>query len=109
MVAAQASEVDGPTIAGTYQVNGSEILEEDGVMEVAVIESCPMEKATAAAWSVGATEEAQVLEQTTDVSLTAFNTKPPPATEGTWDTEVAGERDFALLGDTLDSGGEERS
>jgi hypothetical protein len=49
--------------------------------EATVIESGPMEKATAEAWSAAPAEEAQVLEDDTTNTIVVLNSKPPAADE----------------------------
>lgn len=99
MVAAEASEVTGSSLSATYQINGQEVVEEQ-VTEVDVIESGPMEKATAEAWSATTSGEAHVLEETGENHHTAFAVKAPldHASNESWHSESHTESDaFAMM------------
>lgn len=76
LIAAEASEVTDSSTSGTYQINGEEAQEEN-ITEVDVIESGPMEKATAEAWSASTSGEAQVMEDTASHHTSPFDHKVP--------------------------------
>ena len=98
VVPAQASEVTGSSNTGTYQINGQEV-EEEQVTEVDVIESGPMEKATAEAWSATTSGEARVLAETGESHASAFASKTPSeASNECWQSEVHSESDtFSMM------------
>lgn len=70
---------------------------DDNVPNVAVIESGPMEKATAEAWSAAPSSEAQVLEDTTTVVTATFDYKPADGepSDG-WRSNEHDERRFSM-------------
>jgi hypothetical protein len=80
LISAEASEIADSSTSGTYQINGEEADDED-VTRVDVIESGPMEKATAEAWSASTSGEAQVLEETASNHATPFDHKLPTNAE----------------------------
>jgi len=80
-VSATATPYAAATTTTTYQTNHSSASVGSGqVMEVAVIESGPMEKATVEAWSASTSGQAQVLmeEDAAFIPESTFVTKPHP-------------------------------
>lgn len=97
LISAEGAQVTRLSTERTYAVDGNHV-EEEEVTEVAVIESGPMEKATAEAWSASPSGEAQVLEQMTTVAAATLDAKPP-ASAGTdsWEAGVARESGYGLM------------
>jgi hypothetical protein len=93
ILAAEASHVTGST-EDAVPVVGNETEE---VTEATVIESGPMEKATAEAWSAAPAEEAQVLEETTTAIAPEIVSKPPAvSTSDTWERDGSSGGGFAM-------------
>lgn len=88
-ISAEASEVTDSSTSATYQINGAETVD-DHITEVDVIESGPMEKATAEAWSASTSGEAHVLEELDANHVSPFDAKMPvnSIAEETWGTDA---------------------
>jgi hypothetical protein len=101
MISAEASQVTDLSTSAAYQVNGNEVQDDqdDRVTEVEVIESGPMEKATAEAWSATTSGEAHVLEEAPDSHVSTFDSKPPTdASHESWRTESHSDTgEFAMM------------